>query len=144
MSIPTAPAIGSRVRITERWPQGTKIVTEGIYTGWCEPDWELDHHARVPFSAAGHCVNGLEGMPLPVVTIEILELPEPADGSWLTVPSSVAGRPPYVFHRDDSAKRYEWSPEYRWWFHEDGEWVTWAEIQKRGEVTVIKDGGVQA
>jgi hypothetical protein len=111
------PEIGSRVRITANWPSGLKTITEGTYTGWSEPDWELDGFFRVSY------------------------LPEPADGTWVTTPNREPGRPPYVFHRDDAVLRYESSPEYRWWFHEDGEWTTWAEVQKHGVATIIKASG---
>jgi hypothetical protein len=133
------PEIGSRVRITANWPSGLKTITEGTYTGWSEPDWELDGFFRVSYSDAGHSDFG--GNPLPDVTVEVLSLPEPADGTWVTTPNREPGRPPYVFHRDDAVLRYESSPEYRWWFHEDGEWTTWAEVQKHGVATIIKASG---
>jgi hypothetical protein len=138
------PEIGSRVRITAKWPSGLKTITEGTYTGWCEPDWELDGFFRVSYSDAGHSDFG--GNPLPDVHVEILSLPEPADGTWLTTPNRIPSRPPYVFHRNDAAvlEAHATLAEagYRWYFHEDGEWTTWANVQGYGAVTVIKDGAL--
>lgn len=131
----TLPPIGARIRTTTKHDGGATVVIEGIVTAHPKPPVEEDRWVIV---GDGEGVTAYtEDWPGATVTVEILSGPEPADGSWVTVPTEIEGRQPYVFSRNDEASPYD---EYRWWFHEDGDWVAWTDVEKRGEVTVIKDG----
>jgi hypothetical protein len=136
------PPIGARVRITTTWPQGTVVNYEGIFTGWHEPDWELDGHFRTPYSEAGW-MNGLDGSEEdPTVTVEILELPVPeeptVDGTFVAVESE--GVKTYAFSRRSAVRAAMFPdalPEYCWWWHDDTDWISWKEICAKGKPVIL-------
>jgi len=119
------PPIGARVRITTTWPQGTVVIHEGIFTGWREPDWQLDGHHRVPYSDAGHADLTAFGIGGSTVVAEILELPAPEEPQNGTVLQETGtGR---VWRRDDSE---EYGGKH-WWSDGDSDGHTWAEVSDR-------------
>lgn len=136
------PPIGAKIRTTTLHDGGARVVIEGLVTA--HPKTTSPNDAWVIVGDGEGVTAYTKDWPGAKVTVEILSKPEPADGTWVTTPNREPGRPPFVFHRDDAAVE-ERHPtlaraEYRWYFHEDGDWCTWLRVQEYGVVTVIKDG----
>lgn len=138
------PPIGAKIRTTTRHDGGPVVVIEGVVTAHPKTSFGDERWVIVGNGAGVTAYVG--DLPDAEVAVEILSAPEPADGTWLTAPNRIPSRPPYVFHRDDAAvlEAHATLAEagYRWYFHEDSEWTTWANVQGYGAITVIKDGGL--
>jgi hypothetical protein len=125
------PPIGARVRITTTWPQGTVVAHEGIFTGWHEPDWELDGHFRTPYSEAGWMNSFRKSGEDPTVTVEILELPAPEEPPNGTVLQETGTG--WVW-------RHDYSEEFgdkHWWSDGDDQGHTWTEVCDRLKASFV-------